>query len=212
MAKTTQRERDLRRNYDTMNDDKSNYLDKELEAEKRSKTYSTEIINKILNDLENGEKADMIPFFHGKTEWRNSDIAFEYTKDEWEELQKCALDPVYFVENYCTFLTDTGRRTVTLRPYQKEIIHLQCDQYYDEELDIIRPVNQKIIALQSRQTGKCVNFHSFVHTLHKNVEKIKSDNNTKFSVINIMKKEKNKIFNTLCLILQKMKHLMGIKL
>ena len=117
MAKTTQRERDLRRNYDTMNDDKSNYLDKELEAEKRSKTYSTEIINKILNDLENGEKADMIPFFHGKTEWRNSDIAFEYTIDEWEELQKCALDPVYFVENYCTFLTDKGRRTVTLRPY-----------------------------------------------------------------------------------------------
>ena len=117
MAKTTQRERDLRRNYDTMNDDKSNYLDKELEAEKRSKTYSTEIINKILTDLENGEKADMIPFFHGKTEWRNSDIAFEYTKDEWEELQKCALDPVYFVENYCTFLTDYGRRTVTLRPY-----------------------------------------------------------------------------------------------
>ena len=74
----------------------------------------------IAEDIADGdlvEKADMIPFFHGKTEWRNSDIAFEYTKDEWEELQKCALDPVYFVENYCTFLTDKGRRTVTLRPY-----------------------------------------------------------------------------------------------
>ena len=37
-----------RRDTSEMRDDKSNYLDKQLEAEKRSKVYSTEIINKLI--------------------------------------------------------------------------------------------------------------------------------------------------------------------
>ena len=97
-----------RRDTSEMRDDKSNYLDKQLEAEKRSKVYSTEIINKLLSDDYDG-KGDMMPFFHGKTEWRNADITFEYTAEEWQELQKCAEEPLYFVEKYCTFLTDSGR-------------------------------------------------------------------------------------------------------
>ena len=87
-----------RRDTSEMRDDKSNYLDKQLEAEKRSKVYSTEIINKLLSDDYDG-KGDMMPFFHGKTEWRNADITFEYTAEEWQELQKCAEEPLYFVRN-----------------------------------------------------------------------------------------------------------------
>lgn len=59
----------------------------------------------------------MMPFFHGNPQWRNADIAFEYTEDEWDIIQRCSEDPIYFIENYCTFLTDYGRKTVNLRQY-----------------------------------------------------------------------------------------------
>ena len=51
-------------------------------------------------------------------------------------------------------MTDKGRKTVSLRKYQKELLHLLNDEYYDETLDIWRPVNKNIIVCQSRQTGK----------------------------------------------------------
>ena len=151
-----------RRDTSEMRDDKSNYLDKQLEAEKRSKVYSTEIINKLLSDDYDG-KGDMMPFFHGKTEWRNADITFEYTAEEWQELQKCAEEPLYFVEKYCTFLTDSGRRTVQLRDYQQETIHLICDEVYDEKIDMFRPKNPKVVMMMSRQTGKCFSMTNHVN-------------------------------------------------
>lgn len=151
-----------RRDTSEMRDDKSNYLDKQLEAEKRSKVYSTEIINKLLSDDYDG-KGDMMPFFHGKTEWRNADITFEYTAEEWQELQKCAEEPLYFVEKYCTFLTDSGRRTVQLREYQQETIHLICDEVYDEKIDMFRPKNPKVVMMMSRQTGKCFSMTNHVN-------------------------------------------------
>ena len=129
-----------------LRDDKTNYLDKELEAEKRSRVYSTAIIDDIMNNL-GDPKVDMMPFFHGKPEWRNSDIMFDYTEEEWEILNRCTEDPVYFVENYCTFLTDYGRKTVTLRPYQKDVIHLMCDEYYSEEYDLMLPEHRKVLLL-----------------------------------------------------------------
>lgn len=157
-----------RRETSELRDDKSNYLDKELEAEKRSKVYSTEIINKILKDGDAGK--DMMPFFHGKTEWRNADITFEYTADEWNELTKCADDALYFISNYCTFLTDKGRRTVKLRDYQEDTIHLICDEVYDENIDLFKPKNSKVIMMMARQTGKttttaaCVTHYLCFHT------------------------------------------------
>lgn len=97
--------------------------------------------------MNRGEKVDMMPFFHGKVEWRNSDITFEYTQEEWEELQHIMEDPVYFVEKYCTFLTDKGRKTVKLRPYQKDVIHMICDEVYDEKLEILKPKNRRVLLL-----------------------------------------------------------------
>ena len=129
-----------------LRDDKTNYLDKELESEKRSKVYNTEIINNIIKNL-GDTKADMMPFFHGKIEWRNSDIVFENTPEEWEILQRCAEDPIFFIENYCTFLTDYGRKTVKLREYQKDVIHLMCDEHYDDEYQLMLPDHRRVCLL-----------------------------------------------------------------
>lgn len=158
-----------RREQIELRDDKSNYLDKELEKEKRAEIYSTEKINQILKDIENGTAPDMIPFFHGKIEWRNADLAFEYTKEEWDEMQKCQDDPFYFIETYCKFLTDRGRVTVKLRDYQKDVIEMYTDSYYNEEYEMFLPKSRLNILLQSRQTGKCVSLNTNVTINNKQV-------------------------------------------
>lgn len=158
-----------RREQIELRDDKSNYLDKELEKEKRAEIYSTTKIEQILKDIENGTSPDMIPFFHGKIEWRNADLAFEYTMEEWEEMQRCQDDPIYFIENYCKFLTDQGRRTVTLRDYQKDVINMYTESYYNEEYDMFLPKSRLNILLQSRQTGKCVSLKSTITINNKQV-------------------------------------------
>jgi len=91
----------------------SNIMDKQAEAEKRSKVYSTEKIDEI---IKTGDK-DRNPFWHGNVNFRDADIVFEYTEHELEELEKCASDPIYFIENYCKFLNDKGRTLVKLRDY-----------------------------------------------------------------------------------------------
>ena len=175
-----------KRDTRVLRDDKSNYLDKELEAQKRSKVYNTQIINDIIKNL-GDPKADMMPFFHGKTAWRNSDIAFEYTQEEWEILQRCAEDPIYFIENYCTFLTDYGRKTVNLRPYQKDVIHLMCDEHYSEEYELMLPDNRRVVLLQSRQTGKCVDCSTTVKILGSYAyNTIKNTNRKKYSLFRIL--------------------------
>lgn len=36
-----------------------------------------------------------------------------------KEYQKCIDDPVYFIENYCTILTNTGNKQIKLNEAQK---------------------------------------------------------------------------------------------
>ena len=129
-------------------DDRTNYIDKDLERSKKAKVYTTELINEIIEQYTTGDPdADMMPFFHGQIVYKNSGITFEYTEKEWEELEKCSEDPEYFIETYCTFLTDYGRKTVTLRPYQKDVIHLMCDEHYDEKLDLFVANNRRVCLL-----------------------------------------------------------------
>lgn len=47
----------------------------------------------------------------------------DFTANQVLEYQKCAQDPVYFIENYVKFITlDTGFTNVTLHPFQKEAV------------------------------------------------------------------------------------------
>lgn len=144
-------------------DIKNNRLDKQAEREKRSKVYNTEIINQIIKDQASGGEPDMSPFWHGQTDYRDQGVAYEYTDHELAELEKCANDAIYFIENYCKFLNDKGRTTVKLRDYQKRLIGIMSAEKYDEVSDTIIPKNPRVVVMQSRQTGKCVTGDTLIY-------------------------------------------------
>lgn len=145
-----------------LRDDRFNYIDKELSKELKQNVYTTEIIDKLLKQYEDGDPdVDMRPFFHGDITLRNADLTFEYTEEEWAEKERCE-DALYFIEHYCKFKTDTGRKIVKLRQYQKELCHILGDEHWDEELGMLVPDNRHVILMQSRQTGKTTTTVSFL--------------------------------------------------
>lgn len=125
---------------------------KEIEQPKR--IYSTSIINELIKDINRGYDVDTSPFFDRDIELRAANVVFKLTSDEYEEFKKCAMDAEYFISKYCKFLTDKGRRLVTLYPHQNKIIKSVTAQHYDETIDEFVPNNRNIIIMASRQTGK----------------------------------------------------------
>ena len=92
--------------------------------------------------------------FHGNTDYKNANIRYEYTPWEVQELDRCVEDPEYMIETYCKFMTDHGHINVTLRKYQRELIHLMGDEHWDEKEQLFIADNRKVLVMQSRQTGK----------------------------------------------------------
>lgn len=135
-------------------DIRANALDKASESAKMSKVYSTERINQILMEIQQGKKPDLDPFYHGKLDLRDTGIIFQRTEEEDEEYKKCSMDIIYFVENYVKFKNDKGFTLVTLRDYQKDSLHMLGDEVWDEELEDVKLKNNKLIFLQSRQSAK----------------------------------------------------------
>lgn len=130
------------------------YQKEKEKPKKKARVYSTKIIDEIMNDRKQGYITDETPFFEGEVEFRAADLLFQLTEAEKEEWQACAINPIYFIEKYCRFMTDKGRRTVSLREYQKRFIHLIGDEIWDDELDVSLPLSRFCIALMSRQMGK----------------------------------------------------------
>lgn len=126
----------------------------ERQKRKPSRLYTTKIIDALLNDIKSGYDVDMSPFFMGETELRNANITFQMTIEEQEEYFKCFNDAQYFIDNYVKFLTDSGRKLVIMRDYQKDIVKTVTAQHYDEKLDEIIPDNKRLIIMASRQVGK----------------------------------------------------------
>lgn len=171
----------VRRTYDI----RSNALDKQSEKEKRSKIYSTKIIDEIMKDKTG--KQDMNPFWHGQTNYRDSGIMFEYTDEEREELEKCANSCLYFVEHYAKFKNDKGHTLVKLRDYQVRLLNLMGAERYDEISDTIIPKHQKIILMQSRQSGKCVTGNTLVNLKTANANMVENNNEQKYNIMSIIK-------------------------
>ena len=127
-----------------------------------SKTWSTASINKLLEDIKfGGDDVDLSCFYERDSELRNSKIRFKITKEEQEEFNKCSTDVDYFVENYCKFLTDEGRKTVKLREYQSKALKTFGEEIYLEEIDDFQPINRNLIWLASRQIGKTTTVAAF---------------------------------------------------
>lgn len=135
------------------------YLSSKKEQEKkdrRKKTvvYSSAKIEEILKSMNSGYEPDMTPFFENDINFRDANVPFEMTDWEKEEWLKCSVDAEYFISTYVKFQTDHGYKNVVLREYQKNFVHLLCDEVYDEEYDEFVPENQSIVGLMSRQLGK----------------------------------------------------------
>ena len=116
---------------------------------KTGKVWNTKKINELIERIDNGLPADFSPFYDQNTTYRGSDVVFEYSQEELQELAKCAADVVYFGEKYCFSMTDEGIRRITLRDYQKEML-----KDFQE--------NRFNVMLASRQIGKTVTSSIFI--------------------------------------------------
>jgi len=115
----------------------------------KGKVWSTKKINEEIRKLENGLPTDNSAFYESNPELKAANIVFEYTKDELEDLTKCANDVVYFANKFCYSMTDEGVQQITLRPYQEDML----EDFQD---------NRFVIMLASRQIGKTVTSSIFI--------------------------------------------------
>ena len=129
---------------------------------RQRRIYSTQIINQLIMDKDQGYDIDFEPFFQRDSNLRAANIPFKMTDEEMEEYQKCFDDPIYYVETYAKFMTDHGIHTVTLRDYQKKVISIVTEETYDEENDLILPTNRSIIWLAARQSAKTTSISAFL--------------------------------------------------
>ena len=134
----------------------------EGKSKKQRRIYSTQLINQLIKDRNQGYDIDFEPFFQRDLDLRAANIPFKMTEEEMDEYQKCFDDPIYYVETYAKFMTDHGIHTVTLRDYQKKVISIVTEETYDEENDLILPTNRSIIWLAARQSAKTTSISAFL--------------------------------------------------
>lgn len=129
--------------------------------------WSTKVVEETIDKIRKGVKTDMSCFYEKNTDLKNSNILYQLTQEEESEFVKCSVDIVYFVEQYCKFLTDTGLKTVDLRDYQSDILDTLGKETWIEGIDDYGPEVRNFILMSSRQTGKCFTFNGLVKIKNK---------------------------------------------
>lgn len=121
----------------------------DMKAANDALVWTTERVNELFRQIEEGKEPKHTPFWDGKPEWRAANIVFEYTAEEQSELEKCAADVVYFANNYCFAMTDDGVKKITLRDYQ---------------VDVLRDMqeNRFVVFKSARQIGKTISTGIFL--------------------------------------------------
>ena len=114
-----------------------------FEKGNESLIWTSERVEELFNQIEAGIEPNETPFWDGKPEWRSSNIIFEYTSLELDEIKRCAADVIYFANNYCFVMTDDGIQNITLRDYQEDILR----EFQD---------NRFVAFLAPRQVGKTI--------------------------------------------------------
>jgi hypothetical protein len=120
--------------------------------------WTTESVNQTLEQLRFGADVNMDCFHQRDPELKASNVLFQLTEEEEGEFIKCSQDINYFVEKYCQFLTDYGRKTVELRDFQRDILNTIGEEVWIDILDDFGPKVRNYILMASRQTGKCLSF------------------------------------------------------
>lgn len=123
--------------------------------------WNSALVQQSIEKLRLGLPIDMGAFHQGNIELKAADLLYQLTHEEIDEFDKCSEDIIYFVEKYCRFLTDKGRRLVKLRDYQKKILKALAEEHYIEALEEYGPKNRNVITLASRQIGKTTTISAF---------------------------------------------------
>lgn len=117
--------------------------------------WNSNNVQLALEKLRMGIPCDLTCFHYGDIELKSGNILYQLTQEEVDEFHKCSQDIIYFVEKYCRFLTDTGRKTVKLRSYQIKILESLAKEKWNEQIQDLVPEIRNLIMMQSRQSGKC---------------------------------------------------------
>jgi hypothetical protein len=123
--------------------------------------WNSLIIQQTLEKLRMGMPVDLGCFYQGDIELKAANILYQLTQEEVDEFHKCSEDIIYFVEKYCRFMTDKGRRTVKLRSYQVKILKALAEEKYIELLNEYGPKNRNLIVMSARQSGKTTTVAAF---------------------------------------------------
>lgn len=111
--------------------------------------WTTKSVNETIARIEAGIDTDTSCFYQGDIYFRNGDINFKYSREEQEEIVRCANDVLYFADKYCFAMTDEGISKISLRPYQQDML-----KDFQE--------NRYIIMMASRQIGKTITSSIFI--------------------------------------------------
>ena len=111
-------------------------------------------VQQTLDKLRMGMQTDLSCFHMSDIELKAGNILYQLTVAEIDEFHKCSQDIIYFVEKYCRFLTDSGRKTVKLRTFQTEILEVLSKEEYSEKIEEMIPTIRNLIMMQARQSGK----------------------------------------------------------
>ncbi len=80
--------------------------------------------------------------YMGNENLKKVGVPIEYTEEQVIEIKKCAIDPIYFIDNYCYIVTiDHGIQLLKLWDFQKDYIHAIHN-------------NRMLIVMLSRQMSK----------------------------------------------------------
>lgn len=161
--------------------------------------WTTEKVNEVLEKVRYGEELNASCFHERDYELRAENIIFQLTTEEEEEFIKCSEDIEYFVEKYCRFLTDEGRRTVELREFQGDILNTVGSEEWIPKIKDFGPKNRNFILMAARQTGKCLSFDTqivirFTSTKDSNKKDIKISIGELYNLVNKLYKSRKKTF------------------
>ena len=82
--------------------------------------------------------------YNGNPNLKQIGTPVSYTLEQMREIQKCILDPIYFIETYCQIVSlDKGLVPFKLYDCQKEKVHTILN-------------NRKVILMEGRQQGKTI--------------------------------------------------------
>lgn len=179
---------------------RENRQKQEEERRKLRRVYSTALINELIKERQRGYDIPYDAFFQRDLELRAPNVTFLMTDEENEEYQRCYDDALYYVSNYCRFMTDKGMETVELREFQEKVIKTATDEVYLEDIEDAGPKNRNVIWMAARQSGKCHLFNTNLILSGGKPNKISEIYNKyiiKHNIISKIKRLLYKIYNML---------------